>query len=84
MKRIITTIAMIIMMSLGSIMAQGYDGFFEYEDNDSRWIEDPTAPILPGMHGQVGDTVSVPVGTGILLLTGFGVAYAVFRKKEEE
>ena len=43
-------------------------------------------PILPGIHGQIGDSVAhnTPIGSGIVFLTGLGLAYAMFRKKDKE
>ncbi len=85
MKKVIMTIAIILTMGFGTAMAQS-DGFFRYEDMDARDIEDPTAPILPGIHGQIGDSVAhnTPIGSGIVFLTGLGLAYAMFRKKDKE
>lgn len=86
MKKVVITTAMIILMGLGSIIMAQSDGFFGYTDMTNRTDNyDPTSPFpgLPGQHGQIGDAVSAPVGTGVLLLAGFGVAYAMYRKKEE-
>lgn len=82
MKKIIATIAIMITISLGSVMAQGSDGFFNFIDLDRSDIEDPEAPHLP--YNGLNTSVSAPIGPGVLLLAGFGVAYAMFRKKDEE
>ncbi len=37
--------------------------------------------MLPGSHGDAND-VSAPLGTGALLLIGFGAAYALKRRQK--
>ena len=38
---------------------------------------------LPGSHGE-SDDVDAPLGSGALLLAGFGAAYLIARKRKEE
>lgn len=54
------------------------DAFFSYQDFDNR--ED--MGLVPGMppRGEFGD-YSAPIGSGLILLAGMGIAYAL-RKKE--
>ena len=45
---------------------------------------DPSEPMfnLPGSHGYDGD-VQAPIGSGALLLIGFGAAYAIGKKNRK-
>lgn len=78
MKKIILAIALFATVSAN---AQS-DGFFRYNNveeqrNDSGW---GTMPTLVG-HGYTTDMdANAPLGSGLLLLAGMGLAYG-FRKK---
>ena len=91
-KKILTIIVLILTMP---IFAQT-DGYFMYEDdNDIKGgatgttrSGSATFPIgvgsgfgIAGMNEQVTE---VPLGSGLLLLTGAGLAYALLKRKEEE
>mgnify|MGYP003310801145 CR=1 FL=1 len=83
MKRFLITISIIAALSL-NVNAQGTDGFFttnyvEYRADQSEW---GALPALPGQHGLDDYTVAAPLGSGLLLLAGMGVAYGIRRKRE--
>ena len=65
---------------------QNTDGFFSTATPSGNF-RDGTAgegsifPELPGM-GLFYDQYAVPVGSGILLLAGMGIAYAVRKRNE--
>jgi hypothetical protein len=40
-------------------------------------------PVLPGQHG-LSDNQGAPLGNGILLLAGMGVAFAACHKRKED
>lgn len=86
MKKTLLTIAILLGLSLG-VSAQG--GLFGYgnvseENNYSAGNRDQqTGLLLPTQHGSDTDQPSVPVGSGIVLLIGFGVAYALKNRKEK-
>ena len=88
MKKFLLTIAIVLGMSIGAF-AQG--GLFQYGDVSDEssvpsWYSLDQAqktrqnmPMLPD-HGQ-GTNQNAPLGSGVLLLMGFGVAYAQKKKK---
>ena len=89
MKKLTLTIAIFLGISL-STYAQG--GLFQYgevsdESSVPSWYSldqnqkaRQNMPILPD-HGQ-GTNQNAPLGGGVLLLMGFGVAYALKKKKD--
>lgn len=78
MKKYIIT----AMIALGFIMnanAQS-DGFFNYSNTEERnttWMGG--APNLPSSHGNTNDQ-SVPLGSGLLILTALGIVYNKTRR----
>ena len=86
MKKTIITLAIIFGLGLG-VYAQG--GLFGYgavsdEEYYGYGANDRTTdgmPLLPG-HGQTQNQPA-PIGSGALLLIGFGAAYALKKKREE-
>ena len=78
MKKIILAIALFATVSVN---AQN-DGFFTSNYNQNRtdegnnWAE---AVGLPSCHG-LEDSQPAPVGSGLLVLAGLGVAYAMRKK----
>ena len=82
MKKILFAIAFVMVMVLGA-NAQS-DGWFKASGDDygQRTGTDIT---LPNAHGLTEDqTGTVPVGSGILVLTALGAGYAIARRKREE
>ena len=93
MKRYILTIvlALCFSMSLSAQFSQqnSSDGFFssnynEYRDGDTGL---GIMPLLPGhttTFDYDADPKPTPVGSGLLLLAGMGLAYGVKRKLKDE
>ena len=89
MKKKLLTIAIVLGMSFGAYAQDG--GLFGYgfvgEKNnwdDFGWNRTTGALIaLPGQHNQLGD-VQAPLGSGIAVLIGLGVAYLVGKKRKKE
>ena len=85
MKKSIITLALIL-MSIGTF-AQG--GLFKYGavSDETYYGAGRTANnqsfFLPDSHGLNTDE-SAPLGSGALLLIGFGAAYAGFRRKNQK
>ena len=87
MKKALLTIAIILTMTLGAA-AQG--GLFQYgavSDEEyygagNRTGEGLLELNLPNGHGNTDDTAAVPLGSGALLLVGFGAAYAVNKRRK--
>ena len=80
MKKVLVTISLVLTLGLGA-SAQS-DAFFSYSDvNDqNRQSYDlGDMPALP-MRGQNTDQ-SAPVGSGLLILAGLGLAYGLKRRK---
>ena len=83
MKKIILAIALFAAVSAS---AQS-DGFFRYNNfEENRQSQNEAWGIMPSMigHGLEGDQdgSSVPVGSGLLLLAGMGLAYGIRKKSK--
>ena len=88
MKKTITIVAIVLGFSLGGF-AQG--GLFQRGVSDEQWGGRDVAPIMmPNGHGytedvnpQTGDPTT-PLGSGVVILLGFGAAYLAAKKHEED
>ncbi|MBQ2187934.1 MAG: hypothetical protein II401_05190 [Bacteroidales bacterium] len=82
MKKLLFTIALTITMSVGA-MAQNNDAFFNNWESSSR-DSDPSSVGLAMPNTNIGDTnnAPAPLGSGLLVLTALGGAYAVARKRK--
>ena len=82
MKKILFTIALLLVMSVG-VMAQNNDAFFNDWENSLR-ISDPSIVGLMMPNTNIGNTSNspAPLGGGLLVLTALGGAYAVSRKRK--
>ena len=83
MKKLALTIAIVLGLSMASF-AQG--GLFQRgntPENNNEMNRGFIAPGLPGEHGLSGNQ-DAPLGTGIALLTAFGAAYLVGKKRNED
>ena len=86
MKKIAMTIAIVLGLSMTTFADQG--GLFqrgsdrEREENVVYGNREGGFPGMPG-HGQSGNQ-DAPLGTGIALLTAFGAAYLVGKKRNEK
>ena len=80
MKKIILAIALFAAVSAN---AQS-DGFFSSGSNYKEYRENVWAenmPVLPDQHGVTYDfSAEAPLGSGLLVLTGLGLAYAMRKK----
>ena len=94
MKKLALTIAIVLGLSIG-VFAQG--GLFQYgfvSDEeyygsaywalDQNNMRDGNTGLFPGLpnHG-LDQNQDAPLGGGVLLLIGFGAAYALKKKNEE-
>ena len=82
MKKLALTLAIVLGMSFAA-SAQNGGGLFGYgETNDTESTRDGAtgSPGIPG-HGEEGDQ-DAPLGSGALLLLGFGAAYALKKNKK--
>ncbi|MBQ8223550.1 MAG: LPXTG cell wall anchor domain-containing protein [Bacteroidales bacterium] len=78
MKKVLVTLSLVVTLGLGAI-AQN-DAFFSYSDVDKQQrngIIEINPPQLPAL-GEYSD--QAPVGSGLLILAGMGVAYALKRR----
>lgn len=90
MKKILFAVALILTIGLcANAQRGGRDGFFNDWDEMSNGLDKfddfgngLRDPGLPGGHGG-GDTPA-PLGSGLVVLTALGAAYAVARRKREE
>ena len=91
MKKIALTIAIVLGISFSSFAQGGMFGYGQSRVNDNAWSNpswnnDWTRGILPllvlpNVHGGNQDQTA-PVGSGALLLIGFGAAYAMKKRKK--
>lgn len=90
MKKSILTLAIVLGMTLGASAQWGgglfqrgavsdedfYGAAYGYQDRTTGGLLN-----LPGSHGETDDQNGAPLGSGALLLIGFGVAYAMKKRK---
>ena len=86
MKKTILTIALLLGLSLGVYAQGGLFGYGAVSDEDYYGASDRTGgttPLLslPTTHGETNDQTA-PLGSGALLLIGFGAAYALKKKNK--
>ena len=82
MKKYITTI--IFALGFGISLNAQSDGFFSYRDNGvtNRSASWSVEAALPTSHGLTDHQSSeAPLGSGILLLAGLGLGYALRKRK---
>ena len=96
MKKLIITLAIILGMGMSSFAQDGTygGGLFQRGDTphydfyadwaDLGWTRDGGVGLfnLPGGHGLTTDAAA-PLGSGLLILTAFGVGYALKKKREK-
>lgn len=91
MKKMVLTLVVLLGMNFGAVAQIGGGGLFglgeSSMDNSSLWYFDlnRTSGLLdlPQEHG-LPDDQNAPLGSGALLLIGFGAAYAgLYRKKQK-
>lgn len=87
MKKTIITLAIVLGLGLTSFADPNGGGMFqrgtsETEFYGSGWRNDQMLPALPA-HGS-SENADAPLGMGIALLTAFGAAYLVGKKRKEE
>ena len=80
MKKLALTIAIVLGLSMASF-AQG--GLFQRGTDPNR-ESDINMPSVPGQHGLSGDQPAAPLGTGIAIMTAFGAAYLVGKRRKED
>jgi hypothetical protein len=86
MKKTLLTIAIVLGMTLGAVAQKQGGGLFGMgaQRMDNQYMDNRDTPgaliQLPGEHGSTED--QSPLGTGALLLIGFGAAYALKKRKK--
>jgi hypothetical protein len=84
MKKILSIIA--IIFCLGNGLNAQTDGFFNYSEagKQNRNSNSTFQPLLPISHGsEVNEPAyPTPVGSGLLILSCVGIAYASYKKKK--
>ena len=94
MKKLIITIAIVFAVCATSFaQTQKGGGLFQYGAvSDEQYYgsgyfsyDRPAgfSLMLPDQHGESGDFDAVPLGSGALLLIGFGAAYALKKKSSK-
>lgn len=94
MKKLIMTFALALAMGVSAFAQEGLfdseifvekglfgrgEELFEYEED----YRGDGVPLLPGEHNLPGNQDATPLGGGIAVLLGLGVAYAFAKKREE-
>ena len=88
MKKSIITLAIVLGVTIGASAQnrglfdrgperESYDYYGNYDNRDGGMF----GFSLPSQHGTTNDE-SAPLGSGALLLIGFGAAYALKRRKK--
>ena len=83
MKKILLVLAIVFTMGFGVKAQHGNsDAFFNNWESDNRTGEVIAFSMaFPGGHSLTGDFYA-PLGTGFLILTALGGAYAITRRKK--
>ena len=83
MKKILFAIAIVLTMGLTANAQR--DAFFKWTDADNELLREPydgtTTFNLPYVHNYEQD-VNAPLGSGLLVLTALGGAYALMRRQK--
>ena len=89
MKKLALTIAIVLGLGIGAYAQGGLFGYGAVSDEEyysyGMGSNDRNGGlIMPGLPGH-GETTNqeAPLGSGALLLIGFGAAYALKKKREE-
>lgn len=84
MKKYIITL--VIALGFGMNLYAQNDGFFKssYTEfrEDNIWGEMPELPNQYGVYGDYDAIEPAPIGSGLLLLSGFGLYYLSRRRKD--
>ena len=85
MKKTLLTIAIVLGMTFGAVAQKQGGGLFGKGDQrpteyDYNLETRGNSLLLPSEHGL--ETDQTPLGTGALLLIGFGAAYALKKRKK--
>ena len=84
MKKILLALALVITMSFGA-KAQFFgmsDGFFNDWGTSDAIRTNGFLPLIPTVHGEIGDQSAAPLGSGLVILTALGTGYAVARRRK--
>lgn len=81
MKKILTTLAIVMMMVL-PMQAQVFVLSDEEQNRASGELSD--YPFIPANGGYNNDQGYVPVGSGAALLVSFGAAYLLAKRKRQD
>ena len=84
MKKLVLTITIVLGLSLTSFANPNGGGVFGRGESTEQGNRESTlfAPKLP-QHGQNGNQPA-PIGSGIIVLTAFGSAYALYKKRRSQ
>ena len=85
MKKTFLTIAIILGLGLTSFADPNGGGLFQRGASTEEMNNRETGILTPGLpgHGQTGNQ-DAPLGAGIAVLTAFGAAYLIGKKRGEE
>ena len=84
MKRILSIIAIAFTLCLSNNLNAQSDGFFSYSEVGTTPRNSAFNPMLPTSHGisENQPAYPTPVGSGLLILSCVGIAYASYKKKK--
>lgn len=83
MKKILTLlVALIVSVCVNAQTQTEKDGFFSNGFAEFRSIDGKeNLPMLPTGHG-LNDHQNAPLGSGLLILAGLGLGYAITKRKQ--
>lgn len=81
MKKIVFVMLTVCLLTIGSVNAQIF--IMDEDQNSQRNPGDPGYGLFVPSQGS-GDDQYVPVGSGSLLLIGFGAAYALLKRRKSD
>ena len=81
MKKFLVTLSIVIALGFSANAQTQSDGFFSYSTGEDNRESGTVFPTLPGRGLEGDQDADAPLGSGLLILAGLGVAYGIRKKK---
>ena len=87
MKKIILTLAVVLMLGFGAVAQDGFfrsdNGGYVDRSGEGSGISDVTPNLVGGaVGGSDSNEPAAPLGSGLLVLTALGAGYALTKKSK--
>lgn len=83
MKKILLSLAFLVVISSNQYINAQQDGFFSSDRNAFEYRNsEENLPLLPRIGTDYNQSATTPIGSGLLILAGLGIGYLTIRKKD--